>query len=472
MLLKGQSSIPLTTLEGVPLTLFNPSTSVESKFPTYILVGAATVNYGSNFARWDAPKPFIASVIRPANNAPIYEIRNKNTYLANISGAISGPALQFQVPKIRSAVAIGYQSRIGVNYSSTASSVGTFMYRGIFYPPLQNVPLVNQNFNGKLFIGNEYFFNFSHLFQDFLQQRGKWGFTLKYLGSNAFTRINGENLDYTVRPSLSIPGKQDVRLELSEGTIFMSDADFEATIPWFITQSLRLNALGKGLALDLGISFENRPQANRHIKHTKYGNRINLKESPYAWKWGIGLADLGLIQYNGSNSIQAPISETNDFVPAETFLNVSTPRRFFAILENDIFDLNRNTFNSSYFFFYPTAFTFFADVRAKKNLYFGALSRINLLPRSIVLFREPSFISVIPRWEKDWLAFSLPLSLAHDFRLVQLGVGVRLGFLSLSANNLYNLISRNTRVGAAAQFSLQIPLNNLHFPKRSPLRCP
>lgn len=104
----------------------------------------------------------------------------------------------------------------------------------------------------------------------------------------------------------------------------------------------------------------------------------------------------------------------------------------------------------------PTAISLQFETNFRKNIYMSALwiQPLRFNPRQL---RRPSQIALVPRYEIEWFALSLPLSMLQ-YEYIRLGAALRLGPLTIGTERLGILLGITDLDGMDIYFSLKFSL--------------
>lgn len=211
---------------------------------------------------------------------------------------------------------------------------------------------------------------------------------------------------------------------------------------------------GFGLATDLGIVYEWRPEHNRYNKLKADGSSVsNRGVNKYKIKLGLSVTDIGRI---------------TDIVGKDRFYDLNTTQSIDnfdgdvleeALLDN--FDLISEKDSKNYAL--PTAVHFNADYSISSKFYVNLITDFSLTAKDAV--NTGSILNqyrLTPRFESIWLAFYSPISIIEEVGFMW-GAGLRLGPLYMGSGSvLSSLVGKDTK-GLDLYAGVKVPIyqNNL-----------
>lgn len=209
-----------------------------------------------------------------------------------------------------------------------------------------------------------------------------------------------------------------------------------------------LNQKGKGWALDLGIS--------------KKFERTRL---------GLSLLDLGSVFFNNQSSVHQLMTSDSIqfFIPDYTSQN--TLGGVVSQINNSVNDTT--LIGDRFSIGLPRRLRLQVDYKLKEFYYLSAVLVQPFLANDKTLTHR-TILGVTPRYERRWLSVHLPLVI-DDFRSLRLGLGVRLGFITIGSDDLASLAGKSKLNSTSFYFAVKInPFRNTgadSFQRRS-VDCP
>lgn len=412
---------------GVQSVLFNPSSIVDSRFKADINLFSMSTAVGN-----DMYGVKFGDVFKDGYDFDLQakkSFTNSNNVYLNFD--LMGPSFMFNIAPKHS-IALYTRARAFVNVVDVNGKVINDISKdnsSSFPSASLGSPNAVGNSWGELGVSYA-----AVLFQNGTQFL-KGGITAKYLQGVANYHFQGTNVsvkyDDFGNPVLD-------KFTTTGSAIYGSSQDFATD------SDINIDSNSKGLGLDLGLTYEWRPEfdASRvDIKDLKYLNKYKLRV-------GVSLTDLGSMTYDKGvrNSYNLTGSFTQDDFDGYDNFDEFMKSEFTPI-----------TINGSVKSYLPTAFHADIDYNIHNKFYVnlnGDLSVVdkNKLNQSSVANR----VSLTPRFESKWFSFYVPISYFEYSNQAQVGVGLRTGVFFIGSGSIIsNVVSDNSR---AADFYMGIKI--------------
>lgn len=268
-----------------------------------------------------------------------------------------------------------------------------------------------------------------------------WGISPKYLlGYEGFYTRAQSNFDYTQRLGDTVAfGSADWDYALTLGNV--SDPD-----------NTRLRRQGGGFGLDAGFSW------------AKPGD----DEGDYAWRLGISVIDLGFVRFNKNAerhhiAFDTLLTVSDADFPSRNNVSEVLGDVSQAFLGDPAASLQRRAFSIGL----PTAVSVQGEVRIRPDFFVSALliQRTPLLAYNV---KRPNTLAVVPRIERRWWSFSLPLVL-NDWQSLRIGAAARLGWLYVGSDQIGSFFNKNKLTGGDIYVGLKINAFSLNMPGKNRL---
>lgn len=248
-----------------------------------------------------------------------------------------------------------------------------------------------------------------------------------------------------------------------EGFYFRNEA------PTFITQlpndSFKLDHLQLSYAMttsNLDAKKQNSLNVNGHGISLDLGYTYTIEGTDgYDWKFEAGLNDIGWISFN-RNAEKHYINTSDSFYIAQNkytdSINIISKTRLLSsdILGNPLASLTGQSFSLGT----PARLNFMVDYRLLPHIYLTGLGIFDL-PISNKQLKMGNILSLIPRFESKWLSASLPISY-YQASEINVGLNIRLAYLSIGSTNLMSLFSNNSRF-TGTDFYFAVQLHSISF---------
>ncbi len=220
----------------------------------------------------------------------------------------------------------------------------------------------------------------------------------------------------------------------------------------FTTSNLKSTGIkpvrnGYGMGLDLGMV------------------KIIGEGEDYKMRIGVSLIDLGFLRYNKNaqahkvrvdSTVTLVASDYSKFQGIEEFQDLVS---FYS--EQTMGDPNATFASDQFTLALPGAFGLQLDYALKENLFINATLVQRLRPLGNSSERTNIF-AVTPRYESRWLEASVPVVLLN-YDQVNIGLALRLGFLTIGSDNLPSLFGQRNFSGTDFYAALKINPFELGF---------
>ncbi|MFK8039077.1 MAG: DUF5723 family protein [Crocinitomicaceae bacterium] len=214
-------------------------------------------------------------------------------------------------------------------------------------------------------------------------------------------------------------------------------------------QATGFSLLG-GMGLDLGFTYQNMKE--RCSNYFPNSSKSGCSPKFYKYKLGISIIDIGYVKFNeSSTSTYAVDVDSVIFDPGrdnfQTELgNVTTGDEASGINKPNKMGL-------------PTVVSLQFDYNIWANKFYvngTVVYGVPPFPKNYGVRRANS-LSVTPRFETKWFDVALPFSM-YEFRQPQLGLSMRLYFLTIGTDKLLNIFVPSDIYGADIYAQLKVPL--------------
>lgn len=189
-----------------------------------------------------------------------------------------------------------------------------------------------------------------------------------------------------------------------------------------------LETKGSGIGIDVGM----------------YVTVDHFTGDHYAWKIGLAIVDIGEIRFN-TDAIrhQARLQDAVDLFP-EDYNDI----RWYSDLADKAGTFSFQAFGdslataqeSSFSMMLPSAVTLQVDRAFTANLFLGGIVQ-HYIPLDENGVRRGSYAALAPRYETQWLAVSVPVTM-YNWQQLRVGAALRLGPLTIGTDHLGSLIGK------------------------------
>lgn len=224
---------------------------------------------------------------------------------------------------------------------------------------------------------------------------------------------------------------------------------------------------GNGVSFDLGISYT---QTSGNFRH-RGGRRLNtaFSDDSYVYQIGFSLLDIGFVNMTRN---------TRYYEFDEAMLVWENPQNENYNNFDDMLDEMEEglisgeiirTEGDPFRMYLPTAASIQADYNLGNN-FFTYFLWVQDLPLAKTRVSRPSYIGFVPRYETRWFSLSLPLTL-HEYRLPRAGLALRVGFLTIGAEQAGGILNINDMDGMDIYFSIQWGIEDCKLSRRKTNSC-
>jgi hypothetical protein len=357
-----------------------------------------------------------------------------------VKADVTGPSLSISL----GSHSFGLFSRAVSTTSATRFpyEIGVFLFEGIEYEPLQNVPIQHSNFTSASMAYAEVGLNYAYRFVSNKYNYWSAGINLRRLIGYGGLYINAVDAGYTILNDTTI----DIRnMHVETGFSLPMDYDdsgFPGPDPVF---------KGSGLAADIGVTY----RRHRNMKLIPPpGRYCEWNYQPYLYKIGLSLLDLGSITFN-QNAQEHAFENVSAYWPgfdSTEFQSVNNLAGQFSDLfygDPDASFVQSNNLRIGT----SAAVSMQADVQYYPDWY---LAGAVILPLKIGKYQieRPSQAYLSLRYETDIFEINIPVSL-YDFEKPRMGFYVRYRYLSLGSDNLVGFLGVDDQYGLDIYASLK-----------------
>ncbi len=457
----------------------NPSSIVDSRVGGYINFFGFGANMYNNYLSYSGPKSLFRALRDTTFNIGddnIKENLNGKDKVVNFSNELRGPSFMVSIlPK--HAIGISTRNRFFVQavdvsqpiarmirWGFDSTTTGFSGPDGLSYEQLYTETRFGINVNNFTEIG----FTYATVLMDRDKHFLKAGITYKYLAGtySAFFKNDGGG-------GVTIKGTDS--LELSNTNVqygYVGENLYKTDTNSYGLDFSRVfgpNRVGKGYGLDIGFTYEFRPNY-KNYRYTLDGKeRWDKTENKYFLRVSGTLMDLGRITYSDSRYVRNNTLARNRVV---TWGSIDTVSEIFNQLGNTGpdesvvhrfddavgavlgFDNQSNEFVSKL----PTAFNIQADVKVINNVYVNAMWLQGLRRKGEIGARQFSMLAVTPRFETRWFEASIPLVLNNDYRNFSFGLFARFGPFFIGSDNITGLFKSTNVNGFDIYGGMSLPI--------------
>lgn len=432
---------------GLNRLFINPASVFDSPYCLDINLITANTGFNNNYGYIPRESFTFGDLFRTSSALYTDPTLQRNDGVTLIDGnhyaRVHGPSVRFKYK--RHSLALTHGIRTYSHIAQMPVHAANFIQYGLYYSPQLEVPFYE---TAKTRLGSlswaEAGLSYAYIVSQNTSHRFSAGITARYLWGFHAAFAYGDEMSYIMYQSRV--------LEVQSLT-----ASFDYSLP-FDYENLQIDnsnlVNGHGASFDLGISYV---QAQNRGMQRRQGSTFDNTE-PYAWALGFSLLDLGAINVS-RNVRRADFEDTHIIWPTPDVEAITSPDDAFTIIRDRVVGGNYSfTTDESFTAFLPSAASLQFDYSLGNN-FFAYFLWVQDLPPAVNRAQRPSHIGLIPRYERQWFSFALPLTL-YEYSKPRIGASVRLGILTLGAEQPSGLIGLSDLDGFDFYFSIQWGLKN------------
>lgn len=415
---------------GTHRTYINPALVAETPHRLFFNLGAANLHVNNNYVRYQAPFSLLTLATgnvhdryrRPNGNIifqPDYtvEILDGKLKDATVWGDLRGPAMQLGLGEQRGTLTLSSRLRGIGQITGASEQLLSAIRASLNSSALFSIPSRDNKFGVNTNAYAELAASYAKTLVDNEEGvRVAGGLTIKYLrGYTAGSFVN-RGLDYELQagtgtdeaPSLVVTR---VNADLAY-TTFLQNRRFRART------LLSRNAPGNGFGFDLGLSAV-----------IPAGEESSLQ-------LGLAITDIGGLSYKGE---VYDVNQRNVRFGATDFnsTSVNSFEQIATVIRNRL-GILQDVAPTSFRVGLPTSLNLTADYQMNDRMGVSAVLLQNLQPADAASVRQPSLLSIVPRYETRLIGLAVPLTYIN--RGVAIGLSVKAGPVRIGSDNLLGLL--------------------------------
>jgi hypothetical protein len=378
----------------------------------------------------------------------IYD-RAVNTRM-DIDLKFQGPAAMYI--RKQHAFAIFTGARSILHMRNISPELGRLGYYGFGYVPQHDEIFNIKDFNNTFITWGEVGLSYAYQWNRRLFSNWNFGISIKRLFGVGGTYLHVNNSDYNVINDSTLDlQSMDAHLGFSLPSNY--DGNEFPTSPY-------IN--GKGWGFDLGVEYQELlDRQSKDESSTACGQR----HWDYKYRVGISLMDFGWIKFD--NNAQLHEYSNTDY----TWNRIDTTKyeNWNQLMQEVSFrfygDPNASLQANKFTMWLPTSININGDYNFENGIYVNA-SLVYNLPFNGSFVRKPSVFSLTPRFEKQNVEVSLPLSL-YQWKYPRVGLAVRFYYLTIGSDYFTSLMGWHDFNGMDLYISLKVNIRKGSCEKRT-----
>ena len=460
---------------GMYPILQNPAHLADSRYLVNVNVAFGNISAKNNFIQVETPysqwgvltgnldDQFIDSNGFPLfSNSYLIEKLNGNKKFVSASAGVMGPSFMLNFKDL-SGFAFYNRTRAVVHLSGINESLLKIYLEDLdtsspSYSSDQNqLRYIDEALSQRNFgVGANAFQEFGFSYARVLREKKhfvKAGATVKYLVGLGAAYVKIKNLDYTL---------DDV------DSIVFSNADMEYAYideDFYSRANPRLNdffgdsKLGNGLALDVGVVYEFRPDYKSFQYKMNRRRHVDRSSNKYKYRLAASITDFGAIRYRQHANIRTIQQES----ATTGYSNFNRSKAWLGTDDVDSFMLElfpTMTSDSVFSARLPTALHIEADYHYQDNWYVSASYHQSLRLRQTSGVRYPRVVAITPRYESRWLTVSAPISVSNAYQPFQMGLCASVGFVHIGTDQLGGVFTGKKTNGFDLYGGITLPIHH------------
>ncbi len=424
---------------GINSTLINPAGMLHSKL--YLDVNIVTADFfienNAFYIHKGDYKPI--SFLRSSDNLPKYGkdelpfdyYRNDQRKDLHISTLVMGPS--FSISRADDAFGFRTGFRTIISGRDIPYEIIPFSYEGLNYDPLHNINFDDDDMLLTGMAWTEIGLSYARM----LYRRGpdhlSAGITAKFLFGMAGAYLDIENLDYIVNNDSTL-NIRNIRGELGYAVSDNGGPLFN----------------GKGFSFDVGVVYEKK---SRGYASSRSGKLCKTPYEDYRYRIGLSLLDLGIMNFksNAQRHVYDDVGTFWEHVDTVNFRNIDQLTQ----MVSGVFygDPTASLAEERMKMILPASLSVQWDYHFRKQWYLNATAIQPLMARKAYIYK-PAQVSITPRYETQWLEFSMPVSL-YDYRYPRVGLAARFWFFTIGTDKLLGFFNITDFTGMDIYVSLK-----------------
>lgn len=378
----------------------------------------------------------------------IYD-RSANTRF-DIDLKIQGPSAMYI--KKQHAFALFTAARSILHMRNISPELGRLGYYGFGYEPQHDELYKIKNFNNTFITWGEVGLSYAYQWNRLLFDNWNFGISIRRLFGVGGTYLHVNNSDYNVINDSTLDLQS---LDANLGFSLPSDYDTDnfPTAPY-------IN--GNGWAFDLGVEYQVLLDRQSKEGATK---ACGQRHYDYKYRIGVSLMDFGWIKFKNNAQLHEYSNteyywhriDTTDYQNWNQLMR-EVSYRFYG-------DPNASLEDTKFTMWLPTSLNIQADYNFENGIYVNG-SFVYNFPFNGSFVRKPSILSLTPRYEKQSIEVSMPLSL-YQWKYPRVGLALRLYFLTIGSDYFTSLMGWHDFNGMDLYFSIKVNIRKGSCEKRN-----
>ncbi|MFT2008085.1 DUF5723 family protein [Pontibacter sp. 13R65] len=452
--LQGQHSLGLagSNYAGSHATFLNPSSIADSRQGFHLNLGTGHITFSNTSFYNTGPTGHIGNLLQGGGQEVVEsgELDPKSYYQERLDGKqkMAHYGLEMRLPSFmlklgpRHSIALTNRFRRAAHANNVSEDFARAIGFGIGNTAIQNTPFTNSEayFNTNAFTETGLTYALVLLSQE--QRFLKAGVTVKKLTGLHTGHLLVSEADYRLQTQ---NGESTMQVQQGKANLGYSSSNYRIEARDLIDAFQGSGMPGSGWGMDIGFTYEHRPQYAAYQYTVNGKERTDHGENKYKYRIGASLLDVGNITYKDPELRRYEVARQNLTIGSYTFEGVNVDR-LGPVIEEAL-EVQASERKTEIVSGLPTALHLNVDYRLTRNVFVNGSVLHNLRAKEAVGMRQYSTLAVAPRLEGRKLELALPLYLTNNYRDLAFGAMLRFGPFIVGSDNLAALLGSNKAVG-------------------------
>jgi hypothetical protein len=432
---KAQETVGLHLSNFLPATTvqLNPALAVDARTRVDIhLIGAASF-FRNNHSFLAKGNPSLREMLGGDAEITIGENLEPGDRKAYVDASVDGPG--FAMVKGRSAFVLSTRARTTAFAQGVPFELARFIQNDFDFAVQQDQEYAIENMKVSALSWAEVGVTFGHMLKVTSEEHVNAAITVKRLFGFGMAGLQMSNTNFEV-------GSGDLMLNSFGGGYAFGAQD-----------GFRPN----GWAADFGLIY--RKVIDGRDDYIPFSEKSSCQKSRYRYELGISLLDVGGVRFNNN---AATVQHSNASGLWEDFQDFD-PSDLDQVQEEiaNQFESDQNSYEREEFarVSLPTALSVQFDYDFDAGLHLGSVFQQNLRGANPNSLRRANLLSIVPRYERTYLEFALPMTV-YEYERLLMGAALRLYLFTIGSDDLLAAVTGDELYGTDFYFSLRIPLYN------------
>lgn len=452
---------------GTNALYMNPAFIVDSRLGFNLNLGTLDIYASNNYLRYNSPNSIFKTLKNEEEFTADYleEKLNGKPKLITTSLDLRGPSIMFTMSP-RHSFAITTRVKGAVQMNNVSESSARLIKTGGDEDDLLNQINDDNKFSLNGNVNAELGFSYGRVLYDAGTRVLKSGITLKRVTGIYSSYFINEGSRFQVSDRTDANGTyQQIQVDninarygyLNED--LLEDIESSDVVNW-LTKG---DAPGKGWGLDLGLSYEYRPDIESYKYTVNSMQYLDHRKSKYKYRVGVALMDVGGVKYKSQYARSLDIAKQNVILDSRDFEEAEDTDEYSQIF-NEAFGIRESDIKREFRSGLPTALNISFDYKLKGRLYVNTTLIQSLRKKEAVAMRQFSMLAVTPRLEMKALELAFPISLQNNYSVFAVGAMAKLGPFFIGSDNISGALNIGKPYGANVYAG--VSLLSLHREKR------